>query len=296
MKEKTKRYLIVGSIVFAEIAFVLYFIVGPQAKIQGAKIPDTVKKAMEVFNKNFSPYIGAPATIEGQVTQEYGLYKFHLKIGERLIPAYLTKDGRLLFFSPLDLTQLPSLPQQAQQTTPQKNPKEVINLEGEPVLGNPQAPLTMVEFSDFECPFSKKFALEIFPQIKKNYVDTGKVKVVFKNFPLGFHPNAFNAALASECAHEQGKFWEYAQILLENQQSLDVDNLKKYAKQIGLNEKKFNECLDSKKYEDKVKKDLQEGTQAGVKGTPAVFIDWELIEGALPFEAFAQKIDEKLGK
>jgi protein-disulfide isomerase len=109
-----------------------------------------------------------------------------------------------------------------------------ISIEGEPVLGNPDAPVTLVEISDFQCPYCGKFARETFPQIKKEYIDAGKVKAVFKNFPLPAHTYAQKAAEAGECANEQGKFWEYQEKLFANQNALSITDLKKYAQELGL--------------------------------------------------------------
>jgi len=109
-----------------------------------------------------------------------------------------------------------------------------VPIEGDPVLGSSNAPVTMVEISDFQCPFCGKYARETFPQIKKEYVDTGKVKIIFKNFPLPMHPNAQKAAEAAECAADQGKFWEYKEKLFANQNNLSVEDLKKYAQESGL--------------------------------------------------------------
>ena len=113
-----------------------------------------------------------------------------------------------------------------------KNPG--ISIEGEPVLGSPDSPVTLVEISDFQCPYCGKFARETFPQIEKEYIDTGKVKAVFKNFPLPAHTYAQKAAEAGECANEQGKFWDYQEKLFANQNALSITDLKKYAQELGL--------------------------------------------------------------
>ena len=109
-----------------------------------------------------------------------------------------------------------------------------ISIEGEPVLGNSDAPVTFVEISDFQCPYCGKFARETFTQIKKEYIDNGKVNAVFKNFPLPSHTYSQKAAEAGECANEQGKFWEYQEKLFANQSALSITDLKKYAQELGL--------------------------------------------------------------
>jgi len=157
------------------------------------------------------------------------------------------------------------------------------------IRGDFNAPITLVEFSDFECPFCERH----FSTLNKILSDyKGKVRLVYKHFPLGFHPNAQKAAEASECADEQGKFWEYHDKLFENQPTgYSLEKFKQWAKELGLNINKFNDCLDSGKYAQKVQADYQEGLQKGVNGTPATFINGQLVSGALPYESFKQIID-----
>lgn len=169
-----------------------------------------------------------------------------------------------------------------------------ITLAEDPVLGDAQSPITMVEFSDFECPYCGLYSKETFPLIKKEYVDAGKVKIVFKNFPLPFHKKAEKAAEAGECAFEQGKFWEYKGKLFDNQENLATKNLKQYARDLGLDSKKFNQCLDSGRFEKEVKQDYQEGLERKLKGTPTFFIDSETLFGAQPFSEFQKIFEEKL--
>lgn len=161
------------------------------------------------------------------------------------------------------------------------------------IRGDFNAPITLVEFSDFECPFCERH----YPTLNKILSEyKGKVRLVYKHFPLGFHPNAQKAAEASECANEQGKFWEYHDKLFENYQKYSSDNFKQWAKDLGLNSGKFNDCLDSGKFAQKVQTDYQEGLQKGVNGTPATFVNGQLVSGALPYEAFKQVIDSLLNQ
>jgi protein-disulfide isomerase len=119
--------------------------------------------------------------------------------------------------------------------------------------------------------------------------------MVWKDFPLtSIHPEAFKASEAAHCAGEQGKYWEYHDRLFQNQRALQVDNLKKHAADLALDEAKFNACLDSGKYAGRVRTGLQEGTALGVGSTPSIFINGRLVMGAQPFEAFKQIIDEEL--
>lgn len=186
------------------------------------------------------------------------------------------------------LKQQPSL-----QNDNQNQPIATFNIDqNDRIRGNFDAPITLVEFSDFECPFCERH----YPTLNKILNDySGKVRLVYKHFPLGFHPNAQKAAEASECADEQGKFWEYHDKLFENLDTgYSTENFKKWAKDLGLNSGKFNDCLDSGKFAQKVQNDYQEGIGKGVNGTPATFINGQLVSGALPYEAFKQIIDSLL--
>ena len=168
-------------------------------------------------------------------------------------------------------------------------------VDDDPSIGNDNAPVTIVEFSDFQCPYCGRFRTQTFDQIKTQYIDTGKVRFVYRDFPLSsIHPMAQKSAEASECADEQEKFWEYHDAIFANQATLSIDNLKKLAKDLELNENKFNSCLDSGKYEDEVKKDLNDGANLGVRGTPYFAVGNQVLEGAYPFDAFKQAIDSQL--
>ncbi len=166
------------------------------------------------------------------------------------------------------------------------------------VLGDPNAPVTIVEFSDFQCPFCGKFFDETFPQIKKKYIDTGKVKLVYRDFPLGIHEMAQTYAEAAECAHEQGKFWEMHDKIFGEQKNgvATVDDLKKWARGFGVKEDQFNTCLDTKKYAEEVTKDLKDGEAVGVQGTPSFFINGKLVVGAVPFSVLEKEIEAALKK
>lgn len=178
-----------------------------------------------------------------------------------------------------------------------------VSADDDPYLGDKNAPVTFIEFSDFQCPFCRKFWKDTLPQIKKEYIDTGKVKFVYRDFPLSFHQGAAPAAEGAECAEEQGKFWELHDTIFEEQEKqgsgtiqFTADDVKKWAAKIGLNTSKFNQCLDSGKYKAEVEKDIADGTTAGATGTPALFINGRLVVGAQPFAAFKVVIDEELKK
>lgn len=182
------------------------------------------------------------------------------------------------------------------QGEPQQPTFVQVSEDDDPVLGDKNAKVTIIEFSDYECPFCARFATQTLPQIKDQYVKTGKVKIVFRDFPLSFHANAQKAAEAAECADDQGKYWEYHDKLFANTQSLDVTSLKQYAKDLGLDATKFNSCLDTGKYTAEVKKDFSDGQAVGISGTPSFVINGKLVVGALPFEMFKQEIDAALAQ
>jgi len=184
-----------------------------------------------------------------------------------------------------------------QPSIPRASVKAEELIDDDPVLGDKNAPITMVEFSDFQCPFCGRFRSQTFDQLKKEYIDTGKVKFVYRDFPLhSIHPMAGKAAEAGECADDQEKFWEYHDKIFENQQSLSIDNYKKWAVDLGLDAAKFNNCLDSGKYKDEVEKDLSDATRSGGQGTPYFIIGSTPVSGAQPYENFKAIIEAELAK
>jgi protein-disulfide isomerase len=160
-----------------------------------------------------------------------------------------------------------------------------------PARGPENAPITMVEFSDFQCPFCGR-AVGTVEQVMQAYPD--KIRLVFRQFPLEMHAQAPKAAEAALCANEQGKFWPYHDTLFKNQQALSVDDLKKHATSVGLDGKKFAECLDSGKMKATVDADQKAGTAVGVTGTPAFFINGVMLSGAQPLDEFKKVIDQEL--
>ncbi len=202
-----------------------------------------------------------------------------------------------------------------QQPTPVRQPSQPtapsliqVSLDDDPFKGNPDAPVTIVEFSDFQCPFCSRFFDQTLPLIEKNYIDTGKVKLVYKDFPIdNLHPNARPAHIAAECADEQGKFWEYHDILFENQaqwnrlSSADLSSqLNQYATTLGLNSASFDSCLSSQDIADEVNTDYLQASRYGATGTPTFFIGTEKdgfikLVGAQPYAAFQRAIDNQLG-
>lgn len=159
------------------------------------------------------------------------------------------------------------------------------------VKGGANAPIEIIEFSDFQCPFCQR-AQPTIEQVLKTYGD--RVRLVYRHFPLGNHPQARPAAEASECAAEQSRFWPYHDKLFANPSRLADADLKQHAAELGLDVSKFNACVDSHKYKAQVETDMRDGEEAGVSGTPAFFINGRMISGAQPFDAFKRVIEEEL--
>jgi len=166
-----------------------------------------------------------------------------------------------------------------------------VDVAGRPIRGNKDAPVTIVEFSDFQCPYCSR-ARPAVNKVRETYGD--KVRVIFRNFPLSIHPQALKAGEAASCAAEQGKFWEMHDRLFANQAKLQVPDLKEHAAALGLDAAAFAQCLDSSRHTADVQRDVEAGTGYGVSGTPSFFINGRPLVGAQPFEGFAQVIDDEL--
>ena len=182
-----------------------------------------------------------------------------------------------------------------------------ISAGNNPIIGNQDAAITFMEFSDFQCPFCAKFHTETLPTIMEEYIDKGTVKLVFRDFPIqNIHPNAVPASIAAECANEQGKFKQMYHTLFEKQKewnnletSYAITIFNQYASEMKLDEEKFDTCIRNAKYLEEVQKDLNDGRTYGITGTPGFFIGNEKIgfvelKGAQPFESFQKIIDSQL--
>lgn len=172
-----------------------------------------------------------------------------------------------------------------------EEPRVEVAVGDGPPRGPEDAPVTIVEFSDFQCPYCARVNPTL-DAIRERYPD--QVRIVFRHFPLDFHKEAPKAAEASRCANEQGKFWEYHDLLFANQRALGVDQLKQYAARLDLDRSEFDQCLDSGREAAAVQKDVADGRAAGVSGTPAFFINGRFVNGALPLENFVQAIEAEL--
>jgi protein-disulfide isomerase len=166
------------------------------------------------------------------------------------------------------------------------------------VKGSQEAEITIVEFTDYQCPFCKRYADQTLGQLEKNYVATGKVKYVIHDLPLPFHSNAQPAAEAARCAAEQDKYWPYHDKLFEKQTEWSEGEsqtwLKQYAAQLGLDQGQFNSCLDEGKYKQAVEDDAALAQKAGASGTPTFFINGKKLVGAQPYAAFKTIIEAEL--
>lgn len=185
---------------------------------------------------------------------------------------------------------------QIQQPQPTlANLNDVLKIKNSDViLGDPNAKVTIIEYGDFECPFCKRFFDETEPLLIKNYIETGKAKMIYRDFPLPGHQHAMPSALAANCAKEQGKFWPFHNEIFKNQESLATLDYINLAEKLGLSTSNFKTCLENKKYLDQIQKEYNEAQSIGVNGTPTFFINGKQIVGAQPYNVFKQAIEQEL--
>ncbi|MBC8505154.1 MAG: DsbA family protein [Anaerolineales bacterium] len=165
--------------------------------------------------------------------------------------------------------------------------------DGDPALGSDEAPITIIEFSDFECPYCRRWHLEVWPQIQATYPD--QVRLVYRDFPLStIHPNATPAAAAANCAGEQDSYWEFNERLFSMELGLDKSAYEQYANQLGLDMDAFNECLDSGRQNDEINGDYEYAANLGVRSTPTFFVNGIPLVGAQPFDVFQNVIEQEL--
>ena len=221
----------------------------------------------------------------------------------------MTKDqGDAILKELREIKQLLARPQQQQApAAPSVPPKpENLTVKGDAiyVLGKSDAPLTLVEFTDYQCPFCGRFETTTFPEIKKNYIDTGKVRFILRDLPLDFHPFALKAAQSVHCAGDQGKYWEMKELVFKNQNKIDVDSLAGYAKDLSLNGDTFKSCMADGKHLKEIGDDAKYAASLGITGTPTFVlgkavgdsVEGRVIVGAQPLAAFEAAINEMLGK
>jgi protein-disulfide isomerase len=171
-------------------------------------------------------------------------------------------------------------------------------MEGAPMLGSKDAPVTVVEFSDYQCPFCQRFHMQVYGDLKKDFIDTGKVRFYSRDLPIDqLHPNATRAAQAARCAGDQGQFWALRDIMSSHPEALDLNSLVADASAVKINPDTFRKCVETEKYKEAVKGDLLEAMKIGADGTPSFVVgkstpdgvDGELIVGAQPYTVFQDK-------
>jgi protein-disulfide isomerase len=206
-----------------------------------------------------------------------------------------------------EIKQLLAKPQQQAQAAPSapQVPKN-LTVKGSAlyVLGKSDAPLTMVEFTDYQCPFCGRFETMTFPELKKSYIDTGKLRLILRDLPLDFHPYALKAAQSVHCAGDQGKFWEMKELVFKNQIKIDVDSLAGYAKDLSLNGDTFKSCMTDGKHLKEIGDEAKYAQSLGITGTPTFIlgktagdtVEGRVIVGAQPLATFEAAINEMLGK
>jgi protein-disulfide isomerase len=185
-------------------------------------------------------------------------------------------------------------------------PRDVM-ITGASVMGEASAKVTLIEYSDYQCPFCSRHAKQTMPEIIKNYIDAGKVKFVMREFPIpSLHPRAAAASEAALCAGAQGKYWAMHDILFDNQRKLSDEDLRAYATEIGLDAGKFNSCVEQKDFAEQIASDVKEGKEMGVRGTPSFVLGLtdsadpnkvkitKFVRGARNYDSFAKEIDELL--
>jgi protein-disulfide isomerase len=192
-------------------------------------------------------------------------------------------------------------PGQQAQAKPQA-PRAKLNLKGAQMMGSANAPVTLVEFTDFQCPFCQSFHVTTFSELKREFIDTGKVRFYSRDLPLDFHKDAMRAAQAGRCAADQKKFWDLRSIMAANPDKLDMASLLAAADKLKLDVAAFKSCIESDKYKNAVQTDLMDGLRLGIGGTPSFVlgkstadgVDGEIVEGALPVAMFSAKITSLL--
>jgi len=254
-----------------------------QAEKEGLDVDGLV--ARDVLSKLSEP-------TEQQIDSIYNLYREQLNNAPResaapQITDFLERQQRSLAMQ-VYLAQLRAQYDVRNLLEPARIEVEAIG----PSRGPADAPITLIEFSDFECPFCVR-VLPTLDQIEETYGD--QVRIVYRQFPLtGIHPNAQLAAEASLCADAQGKFWEMHDAIFEVRGKAGAEELKAMAANLGLDSEIFDGCLDSREFRDRVLEDIEAGRQAGVTGTPALFINGRFLSGAQPFNVVSRLIDDEL--
>ena len=271
----------------------------PEEKIENTSISNIQETpTYEIQNKNSTP--------KGMIVALVAV----VAVAAFFAGAYFSNlDSDVLTKSELEevISKLESKMAITQQAESQPSQPVKISLDNDPIRGDPNAPITILEFSDFQCPFCARFHVQTLPLLLEEYIDAGKVNLVYRDFPIqSIHPNALPAAVAAECANEQGKYWEYHDTLFEKQSvwsrlnsDAAISTFSQFATDVGLEQQQFDSCLGSGKYLEEVQHDMREGREYDITGTPGFFVGNEeigfvKITGAQPFEIFKRVIDAQL--
>ena len=252
------------------------------------------------FAQPFDELRAAPSPVEGQAPPPQASQAAALTLQQQGITQQQSEEMLKELRAIRMLLEKLTTPQPAGPPQPQTG--RVTNLTGF-ALGRPDAPLTMVEFTDLQCPFCRQFILTSFDEIRKNWIDTGKLRYISRDFPLDFHAQAMPAARAARCAGEQGKFWEMRLGLMRNANLLTPDFITKTAGGLKLESKAFAACAASTKYDVEIQAEMSEGAKLGVGGTPtfvigrttAAAVEGPMMVGALPYAQFDAKLKALLG-
>jgi len=241
-----------------------------QQEISGKVTPPTDAEIETWYQSNKDRLRGATIEQARQAIRAYLLQERALAVRQEYLDRLKTKTSVKVMLEP---------------------PRTVVKASDSPAKGSTSAPVEIVEFSDFQCPYCLA-ANPTVQRVLQTYGD--RIHFVYRNFPLPNHPNARPAAEAAQCANEQGRFWPYHDRLFANPSKLSDADLKQAAAELGLDTAKFSACVDTHKYRDAVDADMKAGQDAGVTGTPAFFINGRELTGAQPFDTFKRIIDEEL--
>ena len=252
-------------------------------------------RAMEIAEDQVTLMINDPTVQVEALSYDlhHELYRVYLNLTQgqinQEIEIHVTRDGTALVMGEIN---------HINGGSDAEKIEEKINIElseNELSIGDLNAPVTVVEWSDFQCPYCKKFYEDTIKEIKTNYVDTGKVRFVYKHFPLSFHESAELSAMAVECANEQGVWYEYHEAIFENQAgNYDESDLIKWSQGIVGDQNEFRSCLSSNRYSEKIKNDMNYGQSIGVQGTPGSVVNGIKIDGAQPYAVVASIIESEL--
>lgn len=307
-KERDLTWIWIGATIILAIVLVLSLFFGWQIPGRKGKRAGGVKEISPEMLGNIQTALNLPANVNmkviGTTDVEVGrLSNISLKIslGKRSqrVDAYISEDEQYILVGRMfTQEQIKELKERKKVTAAERIDPTKIPIDGRPFKGPADAPITIVEFSEFQCPYCRRAASTVDNQVLKNYGD--KIKLVFKHFPLGFHKWAEPAAIASECAFKQNNeaFWYLYDKLFENQRSINEGNIREkclqWAEEANLDKKKFTSCYDNKETLARVKQDAEEGKSIGLTGVPAFFVNGKKLGGAQPYERFKEVIDEEL--